>query len=106
MFNLCVATYVKEIFICSAIPKVIRLGDLDLAGTTDEAKPQDFKVKRYIIHPNFKPPAKYHDIALIELDKPVNRSNFIDIACLDKSENLNDKTYFISGWGKTEFAGK
>lgn len=29
-----------------------------------------YKVKRIIRHPNYKPPSKYNDIALLELDKP------------------------------------
>lgn len=84
---------------------MVRLGDLDLKSTSDDAKPQEFKVERIVIHPGYQPPAKYHDIAIIELDKVANRTLYVDVACLVVPKNDDKRVYKVSGWGKTEFAG-
>lgn len=98
--------YCTDLFLfCRDIPQIIRVGDLNLATRDDDARPEDFKVKRVIIHPDYHPPAKYHDIAIIELDRPVKSSVYVDLACPDMSRYHNETTYTISGYGKTEFAG-
>ncbi|XP_017781179.1 PREDICTED: serine protease snake-like, partial [Nicrophorus vespilloides] len=49
--------------------KYVRLGDLNLKTTDDEADPQDFLVTKTYKHPLYKRPIKYHDIALIVIDR-------------------------------------
>ncbi|KAJ8921900.1 hypothetical protein NQ315_008533 [Exocentrus adspersus] len=51
------------------LPKLVRLGDLDLAKDKDDARPQNFSIVKVIPHPLYHPPEKYHDIALLELDR-------------------------------------
>lgn len=48
---------------------IVRVGDKNLQKTDDGATPQEFKVKRILIHPQYKKGLKYHDIALLQLSK-------------------------------------
>ncbi|XP_063899132.1 CLIP domain-containing serine protease C9 [Helicoverpa armigera] len=43
---------------------------------------QTHKVKRFIPHPEYKAPSKYHDIALIETETPINFTRNVLPACL------------------------
>ncbi|RZC37980.1 venom protease-like, partial [Asbolus verrucosus] len=52
--------------------KWVRLGDLDLKNTTDDANPQDLSVDRFFAHPDYKPPSHYNDIALLKLEKKID----------------------------------
>ncbi|KAJ8921899.1 hypothetical protein NQ315_008532 [Exocentrus adspersus] len=87
------------------LPKYVRIGDLDLATDTDEAGPQDFNVKNVFPHPEYKKPARYNDIGLIELDRNVTLTQFVSIACLDTKRNHTEKQMTATGWGRTEFLG-
>ncbi|GJQ73802.1 hypothetical protein Trydic_g18742 [Trypoxylus dichotomus] len=81
--------------------KFVRLGELDLASTTDDADPQDFLVKRTYRHPSYNGVAKYHDIALVQLHQPAKLTAYVKPICLPITENI---TYMIPkamGWGLT-----
>lgn len=69
--------------------KWVRLGDLDLSTTDDDAMPQDFTIIRRISHPDYQPPAKYHDIALLELDRIVSFTLYVSPACLQTTTIIN-----------------
>lgn len=86
-------------------PVVVRLGELDISRTTDDAKPEDYKVKSTVTYPEYRPPLKYHDIAIIELTEPVSKTDYIEVACLDDSFTHSETAYIVTGWGKTEFSG-
>uniref|UniRef100_A0A2H1UZS8 SFRICE_010741 n=1 Tax=Spodoptera frugiperda TaxID=7108 RepID=A0A2H1UZS8_SPOFR len=60
---------------------------------------QIYRVKRVIQHPEHAPPSKYHDIALIELDRPVKYSKDVFPACLDY-EGGEHFSAQATGWGK------
>ncbi|KAJ8921901.1 hypothetical protein NQ315_008534 [Exocentrus adspersus] len=85
-------------------PKYVRLGDLDLATEEDDAQPQNFTVTRIIPHPSYQPPAKYHDIALMELDREVDFSEYVSPACLNTEQDLKAPKLTATGWGRTGFA--
>lgn len=55
------------------------------------------------IHPEYKRPIKYHDIALFKLDKNVAFSDFVRPACLNTEKNLNGLVPSAIGFGKTKF---
>ncbi|XP_018562098.1 serine protease snake-like isoform X2 [Anoplophora glabripennis] len=84
-------------------PKYVRLGDLDLSTEEDDASPQNFDVLRTILHPSYNPPAKYHDIALLELNREVNFNEYASPACLTTEIELNQTSLIATGWGKTGF---
>lgn len=82
------------------------MGALDIENTSsNDVDPQDFTVKRFVLHPEFRQPQKYHDIAIIELNRPVRRNKYVNIACLDNEMIHTNDELIIAGWGQTEFAG-
>ncbi|CAH1642509.1 unnamed protein product [Spodoptera littoralis] len=60
---------------------------------------QIYKVKRIMQHPEYAPPSKYNDIALIEIDRPVKYSKDVFPACLDY-EGQDQFNAQATGWGK------
>ncbi|OTF81825.1 Group 3 mite allergen-like protein (serine protease) [Euroglyphus maynei] len=67
-------------------------------------------VKRVILHPNYKPPVIYHDIALLELAQPIQFSRHVQPACLATtqmySHNMIGMKATVSGYGDSNFEGK
>ena len=49
----------------------VRLGEHDITDPSD-IRHQDLGLARVTVHEEYSPPAAYHDIALIQLDRPVN----------------------------------
>ncbi|KAG5882464.1 hypothetical protein JTB14_014178 [Gonioctena quinquepunctata] len=85
--------------------KYVRLGDLDLSTDTDEADPQQFTITRIISHPDHQQPSKYHDIGLVELDRSINQTDYVSMACLDTVRYHQEIAMIATGWGRTEFQG-
>lgn len=79
------------------------LGELNYANDTDDAHPQQFNVIERIKHPDFKHPSKYHDIALLRLNRSVYFSQYVRPACLQQTHSVNFDKVIASGWGKTDF---
>lgn len=48
---------------------VVRIGDLNLKRDDDGATPQEFGVKRIVVHPDYKNGIRYHDLALMQLNR-------------------------------------
>lgn len=48
---------------------VVRVGDMDLKRDDDGAEPQEFGVRRVIVHPDYNVNVKYNDIALMQLNR-------------------------------------
>ncbi|XP_044259514.1 serine protease snake-like [Tribolium madens] len=82
----------------------VRLGDLDLATDDDDAQPQDFTVMQTHVHPKYKPPIHYHDIALVKLDRSARFSDYVQPACLH-TERPVPGDMSVTGWGKVDIAG-
>lgn len=49
-------------------PRLVRLGDVNLASTKDDAYAQQFDILRIVRHPEHRFSRKYFDLALVELD--------------------------------------
>ena len=87
-------------------PKYVRLGDLILNTTDDDARPQNRRIAKMIRYPDYKVGINYHDIALIKLDKPVTFDAYVRPACLSLEQQLSDdKLTIATGWGLTEDDG-
>jgi len=70
-------------------------------GTTGIEK--KLSIKKLIVHPDF--PGKRglkHDIALIQLSRPVTLTNKINVACLPTKHVKEGAKCYITGWGRTE----
>ncbi|XP_026816313.1 serine protease snake-like [Rhopalosiphum maidis] len=81
-----------------------RLGDLDYDSESDEANPKDYKIVERIIHPNYKAPSFYNDIALFRLERDVDFSPFIRPICLNTDHYLRPPAIIATGWGRVDTA--
>ncbi|KAL0111200.1 hypothetical protein PUN28_012836 [Cardiocondyla obscurior] len=87
-------------------PKWVRLGDLNLKETNDQAMPQTIAIADRIQHPDYKKPSEYHDIAILRLEKEAEYNAFVRPACLpvdlpDINENEN---VVATGWGLVDWS--
>lgn len=111
---ICGATLISEQFVMTAGHciidglNLIRLGDLNLNKTTEDAQPEDFRISETILHPEYnrsnEETYRYNDIALIKLNKTVKFNPYIRPACLSNIPEIPTK-FVATGWGKTEFSG-
>jgi len=78
-----------------------RLGDLNVVTDTDIAQPKDYRIVEHVIHPDYKPPLKYNDIALFRLETEVEFTAYIRPICLNTDPAINPEVLIATGWGKT-----
>jgi len=82
---------------------MVRLGEHDLSTEEDGASPVDYPVANVIVHPDYRPNMKYHDIALLELSRDVSFSQKIRPACLRSVVPNDGVNLTASGWGRTQY---
>uniref|UniRef100_A0A8C0FWX4 Peptidase S1 domain-containing protein n=1 Tax=Bubo bubo TaxID=30461 RepID=A0A8C0FWX4_BUBBB len=65
-------------------------------------------IKRLLVHEDYSSTSQRNDIALLELDQPVQCSNSIQLACVPNAslEVSELTTCYISGWGSTMARGE
>lgn len=91
-------------------PIRVRLGEHNLESSEDGARHLDVAVSSMVRHPDYAPPARYHDIGLLRLARRVAFSAAIRPACLhaaaeghdNEDEGLADEPLIAVGWGHTE----
>ena len=68
---------------------------------------QDRKVKKWTIHPLFKPDNLHYDFAVIHLETPFEFSEHIRPICLPdpvaSTSSFANQECFATGWGKDSF---
>ncbi|KAG6440698.1 hypothetical protein O3G_MSEX001385 [Manduca sexta] len=81
-------------------PSVVRAGVVNIGGPAwdDET---DYRVAETILHPNYTRREKYHDVALLRLDRPVQFSSTLNAVCLFSSNENPTSKLTITGWGRT-----
>ncbi|CAD1478693.1 unnamed protein product, partial [Heterotrigona itama] len=85
----------------------VRLGDLNLEKMEDDAGAINVRVIERIRHPLYKLSSRYHDIALLKLEREITFTRFIRPCCLADSlsdNNSSDKAIAM-GWGTVEWGG-
>lgn len=80
------------------------MGTINLKEPQRGGIPEDFEIVERYIHPRYRSPSRYNDIALLKLNQSVQRSEFIQPACISMELNTSQTVEAI-GWGKTSFAG-
>ncbi|XP_069688917.1 venom protease-like isoform X2 [Periplaneta americana] len=91
-------------------PHFIRVGELDFSRVDEQnARPEDISVERVHIHPNYKPPKYYNDIAVLRLSRQAEYNRFVRPICLPERGGHN--TYMgahavLTGWGYLSFGGE
>ena len=85
----------------------MRVGDLNIKASSDDARPQDRRIAEMIKHPNYRPVVNYDDIGLLKLDRPVIFDAYVRPACLSLVPRFPDNEKAIAaGWGLYEIFGK
>lgn len=84
----------------------VRLGDLNIKNTEDDAAVQNFAITSRIRHPDYKPPSQYHDIALVKLNQPAVFNDHVKPICLYTSKELKGSVPVATGWGRTQYGGE
>ena len=87
-------------------PTWIRLGELDLASTKDDAKTADFPVTEVIVHPGYNHPVLYHDIALFKFKGLFSFTDYIRPICLNIFVNIANQKVTAAGWGSTGYGNR
>ncbi|EEZ99357.2 serine protease snake [Tribolium castaneum] len=81
--------------------KYVKMGVTDVNDTEHK---QELKPLQIIVHPDFKPPARYNDIALVKLEKPIELNAYARPACLYTEKSISVEKGLATGWGYTSFA--
>lgn len=83
---------------------MVRLGT---RYVTSPIGPIDNIVTNIIKHPQYKPPSRYNDIALLKLKDKLSFGTSIRPACLHTTKDLSttQKSLTALGWGNIDFAG-
>lgn len=70
---------------------------------------QQRRVRRVIIHKDYLPSTFDNDIALLQLNRPLQFTSRVQPVCTftnkTEEENMNFSACFISGWGSTQYDG-
>ncbi|XP_050092600.1 uncharacterized protein LOC126575779 [Anopheles aquasalis] len=85
-------------------PDVARMGDLNLFSAEDDAHAQQLKIVKIIRHPLHTFSAKYHDIALMQLERNVTIHETVAPSCLWLDDEVRFRDLESAGWGQTGFA--
>lgn len=91
------------IVLFSGAPALVRLGELDLSRNDDGSEPEDYDIDKIIVHPDYRYPQKYNDIALLRLRNIVRFTKFIRPACLYTKQDIPQRKAVATGWGKTDY---
>lgn len=98
-----VLTAAHCIYTRDGTPQFVRLGNLNYTNPGDDGgNVQEINVKQHYIHPDYKSPFHYNDVALLQLEKPVKLNRYVKPACLYTKETVDGRAGIITGWGVTE----
>ncbi|XP_050093252.1 uncharacterized protein LOC126576148 [Anopheles aquasalis] len=88
-------------------PDVVRLGDINLYDDTDDQYAQQLKIVEIVRHPEHRFGSRYHDLALLRLEKNVTLHDTVAPGCLWNDEKeIPFPTMEATGWGATGFGEK
>ncbi|XP_049538255.1 uncharacterized protein LOC125952678 [Anopheles darlingi] len=88
-------------------PDVVRLGDINLYDDSDDQYAQQLKIVEIVRHPEHRFSSRYHDLALLRLEKNVTLHDTVAPGCLWNDENeIPFPTMEATGWGATGFGEK
>ncbi|XP_026315084.1 phenoloxidase-activating factor 1-like [Hyposmocoma kahamanoa] len=93
----------------------VRLGEHDIRTNPDcqlrvcAPKVQDRNIKISKRHPQFDKPPFHNDIAILELEFPVEINNYVTPICLPREEQIKDRfqqgeLLTVAGWGTTNMS--
>ncbi|KAI5643891.1 trypsin domain-containing protein [Phthorimaea operculella] len=98
----------RDTEITDSVPKVVRFGDKSIKDGFNDYPPITKNISRIIVHPDYKSPRKYNDIALIELEEELLFDNNVQPACLWHQFDTKPlgKKATATGWGVTQASSR
>ena len=95
-------SYLCHRFLASLL---VELGEHDISGPHEHMATRQIKVKRVVVHKDYKAPTFENDIAVLELDSAISRQPHIVPICLPETLNevFEGKTGIVTGWGRLEY---
>lgn len=81
-------------------PSIIRGGVIEIGGNQFNPETDD-RIAEIILNPRYTRREKYHDLALLRLETPLQFSSTLNAVCLETSEEDPRVPLTITGWGKT-----
>ena len=84
---------------------MVELGEHDISGPHELMSTKQIKVKRVVVHKDYKAPTFENDIAVLELDSAISRQPHIVPICLPSTLNevFEGRTGIVTGWGRLEY---
>ena len=83
---------------------MVELGEHDLTGPTEAISTMRKKVKRVVVHKDYKAPTFENDIAILELESDIERQPHVVPICMPKlADEFEGKTAIVTGWGRLSY---
>ncbi|XP_075978217.1 trypsin-7-like [Anticarsia gemmatalis] len=80
-------------------PTIIRAGVVEL-GSNEWNPDTDVRIAQIILNPRYTRREKYHDLALLRLEQPLQFSSNLNAICLETNDEDPRTPLTITGWGK------
>ncbi|NXX26108.1 ACRO protein, partial [Nicator chloris] len=107
-WHMCSGALISHRWVLTVAHCFLRAGDVFkwkvLLGATDLSQPghgaEVFEIKRLLVHRGYEHDTERNNIALLELDQPVECSDYIQLGCVpDRSVAVAElKTCYMAGW--------
>nr|CAI5843291.1 unnamed protein product [Callosobruchus analis] len=81
-------------------------GEFDISGDLESKKPISRNVKRVIVHRQYDAATFENDLALLELEQPVQFDSHIIPICLPRDgDDFTGRMATVTGWGRLKYGG-
>ncbi|CAG9768750.1 unnamed protein product [Ceutorhynchus assimilis] len=83
----------------------VKFARMGFIKVDDARHRQEFKIIERITHPQYEPPAHYHDIAIVKLDQKPDLNLYVRPACIYTKRKAPGTRAIVTGWGKIQDGG-
>lgn len=92
-------------FLCRFLANLVAVfGEYDISGEVESKRSISKNVKRVIVHRQYDAATFENDIALLELESPVNYDQHIVPICMpDDEDDFTGRMAVVTGWGRLKY---